>query len=328
MSTEASVPTRISSPESLAAALPSLLGFTPEESLVMVFVKCGHVVVIMRMDLADVTFEVNDYARSTAQRVFADSILLVTYTSDLRDPLCWRHMIQGLHATFCDAGVQVMDALSIVGNRYWTYRPEREIYVADEGTLVSSAQSACTAVHGQTRGDIVARYLPRPNLAPSAQALSQAIADADTDVIVRAEQCWQTLVQLSGDPTASGDDGDALRARLLVWLQHVYVRDYILCMLAAHQGESDALIEVLVDVALRAPLDLRPRVAGLSSAVLAAFNLSTIPASCMVALADGDSLAELVGQSITHAVPPSTLRELFAEGLTELFHALPSPQHI
>lgn len=93
MSTEASIPTRILSPEFLAATLPSLLGFATEESLVMAFVKCDHIFVIVRMDFADITFEVNDYARANAQRVFAAKILLVTFTSDLRDPLCQRHMI-------------------------------------------------------------------------------------------------------------------------------------------------------------------------------------------------------------------------------------------
>ena len=58
---------------------------------------------------------------------------------------------------------------------------------------------------------------------------------------------------------------------------------------------------------------LRPRIAGAAAALLAACGESSIAVDCLLDLAEGESLAELVQISKDAVVPPKTLRQVFRE---------------
>lgn len=326
---------RITSPASLAASLPALVGFTPVESLVVVFVKDDLVVVTMRLDLADVSHGINDYTVSTAQHVKADSVLIATYTSEPGNPVSHRGLITGLRAALEDANVQMLDALSIVDNRYWSYLCEGASCCPTAGSPISptpvrsrSVTASATATLPTTREDVAGRYVAKPEQAPSPELISEAMLNADPDVLTRAQQAWEVAKRLGTDPSLHDLDGadDRLCAQLLVWVQNVHVRDFILCTLAGLESDAEKIVDALVDMALRSPVELRPRAAGMAAAALAAFDPSTFPVACLVNLADGDSLAQLVGASITQAVPPTTIRDLFAEGLAQVLQVIKDNQ--
>lgn len=311
---------RITSPAALVAMLPTLVGFTPEESLVIVFLEDDHVIVTMRMDLGETSYSVNEYVVTTAMRVGANAALIATYTGDRTEAQACTSLVTGITAALEDAAVPVRDALAIAGDRYWSYLCQDDQCCGREGNVVPDLASV-------TREDIVARFTAQPELSPGVEALELAAGEADPDLLIRGTQAWESVQLLSTiDTCADSPDAELLRARLLVWCQHVHVRDFVLCSLAAVDTGPDALVDVVVQTALRAPEDLRPRLAGMAAALLAACGVSSIPASCLADLAGDDSLAQLVSASISSAVPPQVLREMFANGLDQVLRAIQSTQ--
>ncbi len=319
------VPTlRITSPAAFAAALPMLVGFTPEESLVVVFLNGDTVIVTMRTDLTVVGHELNDYVVSTAQRVRANGALIATCTGDPDEPRAHRALVTGLVAALTDAEVDVRDALSIVDGRYWSYICQDDRCCHPEGSVIPAEGAV-------TRADVVAGFRPRPELGPPQDVLDRAALDADPDTFIRATQAWEAIQQLSLiDPDRpDSPETQLLRARVLVWCQHVHVRDFVLCSIAGAQGGATSLVDALAQTALRSPLDLRPRMAGMAAALLAALEPAReSPAACLADLAAGDSLAELVRQSISTAVPPAVLRDLFANGLPSVLDAIQASHQV
>lgn len=316
------IPTqRITSPAALVAMLPTLIGFTPEDSLVIVFLEDGRVIVTMRMDLDEASYSVNEYVVATATRVAANAALIATYISNPGEAQVCTSLVTGITAALADAGVTVRDALSITGDRYRSYLCQDDRCCGREGNVVPDVATV-------TRDEIVARFTAQPELSPGVESLELAAGEADPDLLIRGTQAWDAVQRLSTvDPSCPGSpDAELLRARVLVWCQHVHVRDFVLCSLAAVDTGPDALVDVVVQSALRAPEDLRPRMAGMAAALLAACEASSIPASCLADLAGEDSLAQLVSSSISRAVPPRVLREMFANGLDEVLRAIQATQ--
>lgn len=313
---------RITSLEAFVAILPTLVGFTPEESLVLVFLEDDRVIVTMRMDLAEASRPVNEYIAATAQRVGADAALIATYTSDLAETRPCTSLVTGVTAALQDAGVPVRDALAIAGDRYRSYLCHDDQCCGPDGNVVPPGKP-------NSRDDIVAPFVAQPQLSPEVELLELAASEADPDLMLRGTQAWEALQLLSSMDTSGADarDAEVLRAQVLVWCQHVHVRDFVLCSLAGANQDADALVDVLVETALRAPEDLRPRMAGMAAALLAASEASSIPATCLADLAGEDSLAQLVTASISGAVPPHALREMFANGLDEVLRAIQASQH-
>ena len=120
---------------------------------------------------------------------------------------------------------------------------------------------------------------------------------------------------LAATPVPEDPATDLMRSRLQVAIDNVIVRDYVLAGIALSDDGTDELVDVIVQAALTAPEDLRPRVAGAAAALLAACGDSSIATTCLLELADGQSLAELVRVSVNAAVPPATLREVFSSAM-------------
>ena len=319
---------RITSAADLVAAMPTLIGFTPEESLVIVFLKRDVVTLTTRLDLGEITHELNDFVVTTGNRVQADAALIATYTSDASDPWSHRFLIQGTSAALNDAGIDVRDALSVIGDRYWSYTCLDPLCCDPSGMEFSTA-SLGSEVVSTSRSDIVVRYTARPELSPTSGLLEQAELESDPDMFMRATHAWDVLKCLTdfGRTGTESPATDLFRSQFMVWCQHVHVRDFVMCSLAAGEGQADDMVDAIADLALCSPVELRPRLAGMAAALLAAFGHSSVPASCLVELAEDDSLAQLVNESIKTAVPPQAMRNMLAQGLPEVLKAIQNTQH-
>jgi hypothetical protein len=98
-----------------------------------------------------------------------------------------------------------------------------------------------------------------------------------------------------------------------MWLlQDVTVRDWVIAHLALDEPDRPG-IEALVQLALTAPDDLRPRLAGAVAAVLYATAESSVAVWAMVDHADGDSLASLVAAALENCCPPTVIQDAFWE---------------
>jgi len=74
---------RVRRPDELLAIVPYLIGFHPQESLVVVFVRSGRVILAGRLDLpADTDGEKTaEYIRALAKRERAEALALVAYSA-------------------------------------------------------------------------------------------------------------------------------------------------------------------------------------------------------------------------------------------------------
>jgi hypothetical protein len=121
-----------------------------------------------------------------------------------------------------------------------------------------------------------------------------------------------------------------MRSRIQFACDNVIVRDYVLASIALTDEPTDGLVDVIVQAALTAPEDLRPRVAGAAACLLAAFGESSIATVCLLELAEGQSLAELVRVSVNSAVSPTAMREVLRSSMPiieeQLAAATPKPQ--
>ena len=117
---------------------------------------------------------------------------------------------------------------------------------------------------------------------------------------------------LAANPPAAGDAGALMRARLQIAMGDVRVRDFVMASIAASDAGVEALTDVVVQAALVAPGELRPRIAGAAAALLAASDGSSIAVDCLLDLAGGESLAGLVRISQQIPTPPAQVRAMFA----------------
>ncbi len=80
---------RVSDPAGLLAAIPELIGFLPERSLVVVFLIEGRVALTMRGDLdqVDRSWKPVDQTVEVARQHEADAVVLVAYDDELDDHL-------------------------------------------------------------------------------------------------------------------------------------------------------------------------------------------------------------------------------------------------
>jgi hypothetical protein len=175
-----------------------------------------------------------------------------------------------------------------------------------EAELVASGHP-CVA---PDRQDVVGRYRLRPDATPSAALLNVAAASTPDSVMAACSLALSTLRGIGQSDDAR--DADSRQAEVMWLMQDVTVRDWVIAHLTLDEPDL-AGIETLVQLALTAPDDLRPRLAGAAAAVLYAAAESSVAVWAMVDHADGDSLASLVATALDNCCPPTVIQDAFRE---------------
>jgi len=322
------------SPGAVAAALPSLVGFVPEESLVVVFLAEGVVVVTMRVDLPSDVAEVADYVASTGIRVQADELIGIMCCRKPDADLPCRDGVDAVVRSCEDAGLSVRDFLLIDEGWYWSYTCANAECCSPEGTAISTDDQLAMErvgdglpVAAASRDELAARFVPRPDLAARDATREAGERILEVPLAQRAELVWDAVRMLARLGGTSTDLDGILRTRVTVAISNVRVRDYVLGRMAqAHDVRP--LLDALVRTALTAPEDLREPIAAMAAAALAAFGESTVAVRCLVDIAGEQSLARLMEACVQAAVPPAELRALLVEALpvvlTQLGASAPS----
>ena len=311
--------TILTSPGDVAAAVPALIGFQPERSLVALWlsVPAGTLICTVRLDLDTPAVEVTRRLLDLAARVGPGRLLLVVYPESLVHWIDSAHESEVLEALdlIGDAGTEVSDLLVVAHGRYYSQlctdlsccpaggqRVPTSTTVT-EAELVSAGAPAVAA----SRDAVLARFALAPHLAPSAELLDNARADVPDNLPGACRAATGALQRLA--ITSAADGGAADLAMLMIGLQDVTVRDWVISNLAT--GSERALVDTLVRAALAAPNDLRPRIAG--AAALYAMGDSSVGVWALVDHAGDDSLAGLVAASLDFCIPPTELRTVFAD---------------
>lgn len=310
------------SPAEFAAAIPALLGFTPHASLVAVFLGEGRVIVTMRVDLPEDLEDFTEHATGVACRVGADAVVLAVCCPRGVGDLPHHDGVDALIGALEDDGVAVKDALLIDSGRYWSYGcqspqccPPEGVPIPEDHALEAERVGAGMPAVAESRDAVIERYRPRPHLTASPELHAEAAAILQVPVAERARQCWDEVRLLAANPPVPGDAGPLMRARLQAGMGDVRVRDFVMASIAASDTSVEALTDVVVQAALTAPEDIRPRISAAAAALLAGSDGSSIAVDCLLDLAGDESLADLVRISQQIPTPPSTLRAMFASAM-------------
>jgi hypothetical protein len=162
-------------------------------------------------------------------------------------------------------------------------------------------------------------YRPLPELAPTRRVFERERVVLDLPVSQRCVQAVDDLRELrqrgSGAPGV-GDGIEAVRARLMLLLQDVVVRDHLLAGVA-EADDVVAAADALSLLALTSPPELRPALSAGAATVHYLCGDNPVGTTALLDLAGDQKLARLLRTWIGLAIPPHDLREVLLAAARE-----------
>jgi hypothetical protein len=265
---------RISGPADLLQAVPYLLGFHPQSSLVIIGLHRSSLVVTVRLDLADLdTPDVLREAVAAMHRGGASELVAAIYDRGPRRrgrPLPWDRAVAIFASEAAIAGCEVIDVLLVAGDRWWSYACSDADCCPDEGRQLPDDVSAFTAaatyagmVALPDRDALAAVLDPLPDverdrlaalLADCENTAVQAVLDGHgarhDRSVKRALFAAARSSDTPADPSQRFEIGDADVARFGVALSAPAVRDSV--WMAADDRRIDGRV-LWLDLARRLP---------------------------------------------------------------------------
>jgi hypothetical protein len=238
---------QITSPADLLAAVPRLLGFHPEESLVLVTVAGFGRPLHARCDLRadpDVLAAMATSLHLAVRRNGVRRAVLVAYTDDHG---LAAEVVTGLVDVLAAAGATVEDALRADGGRYWSLIPCEGACCPPDGVPYDVMAHPLTA-EGVLDGEVTL---------PSRQAIADSLRGPDTDALAEVEDAVREA-RARNERAAVHPLGPAAapeRARQDLRAEGLWVRDRVRRFLADRRplatGELGRLLVALRAVELR-----------------------------------------------------------------------------
>ena len=337
---------RISDPGEIAAALPSLLGFRPRESAVLISLTGdggSRVGLTVRGDLPPPDGAATAAAvLSRSVRTDRPSAVLLAVVSEAPDVpdlagrgrnggasgLPHRGLVHEVVVALARDGVPVRVAMLVRRGRWWSYDCPRPCCAPGAGTALPAGVSALEAASVATgvvvepdRSGLVRRITGSGG--PPREAMAVACEDVATECAARiveigvdavAEESW-TAVRAAVERCLPGAARPALTdreaARVLCGLRDRAVRDRAL-QLATGAGAPAAEI-LWTECTRRAPAPLRAAPATLlavSAWLRGDGAMANVALSRALAAEPGYALARLLAQALAGCLPPAELRTL------------------
>jgi hypothetical protein len=174
--------TTLTSPHDLLAAIPFLIGYHPEDSLVMVSIKDNAVGMAMRIDYPVAIPEgAYDLLASHLQRDSATGALLVAYVPNNRSD--GEAVLADASAALTRIGIATDESLIIQGGRYRSVLCQDQSCCPLSGNLIPEIDGSRIALEHVVAG----RVMPFANL--------QALTDSIASLPVATETKWCALVE-------------------------------------------------------------------------------------------------------------------------------------
>lgn len=306
---------RVTGPGDLIASLPALLGFIPEESLTAVLLREQRVVCTVRVDLPNDLTTTAHTLLAVARNAHADAVVLVVHTDAPGLPRSDEvtALLDELHES-----VEVKDALLVRDGRWWSYLCADPSCCSGDGHRVPVGTTELEAERVRTgylkvatsRQALAHTYRPRPDLAPSPEAVAAAEGVLALSSSDRAQAALDAVAALVRCP--SQDLDELLRARLTLLVRDVHVRDAVICGLSGRDGDITAYVDAVARTALCTDPEHRPAVAAMAAALVHATAGDPVLLEQLLDLAEGESLAQLVRSAVSAAIPPQETRRVFA----------------
>jgi hypothetical protein len=205
---------RISSTDGLLAAIPHLLGFTPETSLVVLgALPQGSVQITFRYDLPDppdpvMAAGIAEHATAILTAQHLTSAVLVGYgPGQLVSPVA-----DAILAAVSRVGLDVRDVLRVEDGRYWSYLCTDPSCCPPDGVPFDAAAHPAAAALAETGRPVVA---DRAALAATIAPLTGPAANSMRTATRRAERTAVRLIARDGPHALDGPGldavGDAIR---------------------------------------------------------------------------------------------------------------------
>jgi hypothetical protein len=324
----------------MAAAIPHLVGFRPEESLVVVSLRGPHkrIGLTMRFDLPPADCD-EHFADEVATRLAADDashglVACCTVQHGDSPDLPRAELIEHIRDAVKARDIALLDALLIRDGRWWSYLCDDLACCPVDGTVVEDATdvAAAHAMVGRAllpdRAALIESIQPvgvlaRESMEQTLDRLGAQIAErflGGEITAVRAETVALVgrLADRYADPaTATLLDDEA--ARVIVGLIDVLGRDEVLT--SSIGRDLDVMQALFIDICRRAipPADA-PSCTVLAWLAYASGNggLANVALERAFASEPDYSLAQLLRDALHQQVPPRLLREtwLLATGRT------------
>ncbi|HVS67858.1 MAG TPA: DUF4192 domain-containing protein [Mycobacteriales bacterium] len=328
---------RLSSPGDMALAIPMLLGYHPQESLVVSCLSGPAVDLTMRFDLDNLP-PADEFAVELADRIRVSSadVTFVAVFSDeppSADGLPFAAFIDQLYG---DPRLRIVEAVFVCGRRWWSYLCDDQVCCPPDGrplddkSEVATSLSAAFALTGTSvladRAALVASVSFDPSL--DARTADRLVKAAKRRVLALERQ--MRLAELHGlvdilidrlaDPRAVATDEEL--ADLAALLHDVAARDALLVQ-AVPPARRAAILRMLRAAVRRVP----PRQDAPLCTALAWFAYAdgdgTTANIALDRALDSDpdySLALLIEASLDRQLPPTALVEVM-EGAARDFDA-------
>ena len=129
---------RIRGPQDMIAAVPYLLGFAPESSLVMIGLHDGSLIVTTRTDLDDAGIP---DTLAAMKRGGANSLVALVYSNacapQMAASLPWSARVTEILTLAAVAGIEVLESILVCDGRYWSYHCTDPSCCPPEGNAIS-----------------------------------------------------------------------------------------------------------------------------------------------------------------------------------------------
>ena len=230
----------INTPGYLIASVPFLLGFTPEDSHVIIWLNDdGSIGLVQRTNLADA--DDPEITNAGVMHGFSSAIC-ITYA--ISRPEHFSDLHYDIAEALEESGVVVKDLLHYADRRYWSYFTPKEEMIADPGTMIDGetliAVDSRFALSGMgvvdSRQTIIDEVTPFDGTAHKYAAARRFWKQeiADTDPVTARYTAISMAHALTFDVSPS--DSDLLR--VAVSLEDVRVRDAVMYYLGTMTNEE------------------------------------------------------------------------------------------
>jgi uncharacterized protein DUF4192 len=318
---------RLSGPGEIAAAIPHLVGFRPEHSLVVVALKgpTSRIVVTMRFDLPPAQFDRRcaGEVASRAAHAGADAIVVACYPGrgTLGIPPR-RRLVKAIRRAAREHGVSVREALCILGERYRSYLctdqaccpPDGSDIPGDYDVDALTGLAAARALSGRSvladRAALVRSLLPPTGEDADLMQLEiEAVEEGRSDLAPTLDTVEQCLRRFFDPHSATLSIEEA--AAVAVALSDVLVRDLALMRFVDDDEVLDAALRMLQVAARLVPPPHDAPVCTLFACLAYADGngaLANVGLDRALDSNPGYSLALLIREALARQVPPSILR--------------------
>ena len=339
-------PTRLGTPGQVAAVIPLLTGFTPQDSAVVISLKepRGRVGLTMRFDLpwagwaSDGSDEQEDRwaGREYVTRLVHDRATRAVIVVHTDEPDVGAELPRaGLVAAFTERleqeGIRLMEALLVRDGRWFSYRCQDDCCPRTGTSLAESEQSppigriAAERVWSgrrvlASREELVASLDPTGTVRDTARALERAEEEFFEELCELGRPiAHRRTVALVRSALGSGVPLDArAQARVVVGMQDIHARDEVATLGLDHPEELLVLLQGLCRGSLP---DWDPPVCAALAwiAYLCGDGALANVALERVLVSDPDySLALLLENCLLGQVPPSELRVVLVQTAAQL----------